>query len=575
MAAIVVLAAALRFSALGYGLPGVYNPDEIPILNRALAFAKGDLNPHNFLYPSLYFYMLFAWQGLYFVVGYVLGLFASLDEFQRGYFQDPSRLILAGRALTATCGVVTVVAAYRFGAALYGRAAGMGAALFMAVAPFAVRDAHYVKLDVPVAMFATLTLAVLARIVVDQEPASRRRSWLLAGAFAGLTMSTHYYAIFIVVPVIVAAIVYASRSGRWLPAFQLLVWAGVASVAGFLAGTPFIITEPAIAIRDMVAVREIDIDRAVAGSSAFTSLGSYLHMLATDALGWPVFAASVAGLVAALAHDWRRGVLLVSFPLAFLAFVANTVPMSRYLNVMLPPLAVAAAFALTRIAGLLADRGASRRPGLRAALTAAAVLGAAVPGFANSVRSDRFFAAADTRALALAWVEREIPAGTSILTQPYSVPLQPSRDSLVEALRANLGSETRASMKFQMQLDRTPYAGPTYRLIYLGQAGGDPPPNIIYISPRAFETSGGLAPLRAMRITHVIVKRTNAPNPSLSALDQALAREAQRIKIFSPYRAGVTPSEQATTAPYFHNTAARIAPELERPGPVIEIWRLN
>ena len=34
-----------------------------PILNRALAFGKPDLNPHNFLYPTLYFYALFVWEG--------------------------------------------------------------------------------------------------------------------------------------------------------------------------------------------------------------------------------------------------------------------------------------------------------------------------------------------------------------------------------------------------------------------------------------------------------------------------------------------------------------------------------
>ena len=58
------MALALRLYGLRYGLPAVYNPDEVAIMSRALAFAKGDLNPHNFLYPSFYFYALFAWEGL-------------------------------------------------------------------------------------------------------------------------------------------------------------------------------------------------------------------------------------------------------------------------------------------------------------------------------------------------------------------------------------------------------------------------------------------------------------------------------------------------------------------------------
>src|SRR4029079_6646167 len=108
LGAIVVLAAALRLLALGYGLPATYKPDETPIMNRALAFAKGDLNPHNFLYPSLYFYALFAWEALFFLVGRVAGFYHSVADFQREFFTDPSRLFLAGRALTTVFGVATV-----------------------------------------------------------------------------------------------------------------------------------------------------------------------------------------------------------------------------------------------------------------------------------------------------------------------------------------------------------------------------------------------------------------------------------------------------------------------------------
>ena len=60
IAAIVTMAFGLRLYGVRYGLPYVYNPDEVAIMSRALGFAKGDLNPHNFLYPTLYFYALFA-----------------------------------------------------------------------------------------------------------------------------------------------------------------------------------------------------------------------------------------------------------------------------------------------------------------------------------------------------------------------------------------------------------------------------------------------------------------------------------------------------------------------------------
>src|SRR5260370_29058484 len=92
LAAVCALALGLRLLGLAYGLPDVHNPDEIPILNRALAFAKGDFNPRNFLYPTLYFYVLFVWEGLFFAAGRLTGLYGSAAAFERAFFVDPSRL---------------------------------------------------------------------------------------------------------------------------------------------------------------------------------------------------------------------------------------------------------------------------------------------------------------------------------------------------------------------------------------------------------------------------------------------------------------------------------------------------
>jgi hypothetical protein len=563
---VAALAAALRYWVLGWGLPALYNPDETPILNRALAFAKGDPNPHNFLYPTLYFYALFAWEALYFVVARIAGVYRSLADFQNAFFLDPSRLIFAGRALTAAFGVLTIGAVYTAGARLYDRTVGLGAALFLAVAPFAVRDAHYVKLDVPTAFFVAVTYAVLARIVTDADAAQRRRTWLLAGFVAGLSMASHYYALFIVVPIAIlpfAVMPPAEREPRrWSKAAGLLAVAAAGTIAGFVAGCPFFFVEPRTALRDIVGVREVDIDRAVSGGGgAFPSALAYLRMLATDAIGWPVFAASLVGVTTS---GWRRNWLLLSFPLAFLAFVSHTVPESRYLNVVLPVAAVAGAAGLVWLL---------RRVRVSSAGATTVVFAlAALPGLAGSIQSDRFFRQDDTRTIAEEYLIAHVPAGATVLVQPYSVPLHRSRESIVEALRLHLGAEQRASIKFQLQLAVTPYPAPAYRLIYLGDGGEDP--DKIYVSPRAFG-DGTLAPLHRLGVDYVVLKRYNAENPVLVPLESALRQHARLAATVTPYRADTSAGEQAATAPFLHNTAARIQPALERPGPIIDIWQLK
>jgi hypothetical protein len=73
-------------------------------MSRALAFAKGDLNPHNFLYPSFYFYALFAREGLTALLAVATRAVAAVGAFQREFFLNPTRVFVAGRLLTAFLG---------------------------------------------------------------------------------------------------------------------------------------------------------------------------------------------------------------------------------------------------------------------------------------------------------------------------------------------------------------------------------------------------------------------------------------------------------------------------------------
>ena len=106
--AILVVAAALRLVGLQFGLPAVYNPDEVAIMARALGFAKGTLNPHNFLYPTFYFYVLFAWVGVYLAFVWATGRVTSLAALQRLYYTDPAGIYTAGRTLGVAAGTATV-----------------------------------------------------------------------------------------------------------------------------------------------------------------------------------------------------------------------------------------------------------------------------------------------------------------------------------------------------------------------------------------------------------------------------------------------------------------------------------
>jgi hypothetical protein len=88
------------------------------------------------------------------------------------------------RLTVAVLGVATVYLVYELGRLLYGRRAGLFAALFMALMPYHVVVTRQVLLDGPMTFFATLTALLLTRFVLSGRPV-----WLYGtGAAMGLAI---------------------------------------------------------------------------------------------------------------------------------------------------------------------------------------------------------------------------------------------------------------------------------------------------------------------------------------------------------------------------------------------------
>jgi hypothetical protein len=90
---------------------------------------------------------------------------------------------IGARLVGVVVGLLTVYLAYRVGAILYGRTAGLWAALFLALMPYHAVVTRQVLLDGPMTLFSTAVLYTLARFGVTHRP-----GWLYAsGAMMGLT----------------------------------------------------------------------------------------------------------------------------------------------------------------------------------------------------------------------------------------------------------------------------------------------------------------------------------------------------------------------------------------------------
>ena len=172
LGAILVVAAALRFVGLRYGLPYPFlNPDEASIVPRAWAITHGGgLDPGWYDYPSLLLNVLAPVQA---VAG------------------EPS--YVAARVVAVLIGLGGVAAAWWLGRRAYGPAAAVAAAAATAVATTHVAYSRMAVTDVLLTLGVTVALALAL---------SGRLEW--AGVAAGLAASAKYPGILVLGPVAVA-----------------------------------------------------------------------------------------------------------------------------------------------------------------------------------------------------------------------------------------------------------------------------------------------------------------------------------------------------------------------------------
>ena len=539
----------LRLVGLAHGLPHVYNPDEVSILSRALGLGSGDLNPHNFLYPSLFFYVLAAATGILAGMQWALGQVSSLGAFEARFWQDPTTVYLAARLLVAVAGALTVPATYLLAQRVGGQRVARVAAAFMAVAYVPVRDAHMIKHDVPA------TLLILVAVLASWRVWKRGRvlDYLLAGLSAGVAASFHYYGVYALVPLVAAHGLRAGLApGAWLSPRVFL--AAAAMLLAFAAGSPYVVLDYTTAMRDIQANRLIIVDRAQHVYGPFGSAVPQLGYLLSQATLW--IPAAVGGAIALGRASVPLLVWTVSFPLVFFLFISNTWPFGRTANPLYPFLAVLGAYGIAA----LARRAGRHAPAVLAILAVAAV----IQPLALSVRAVYLLRQTDTRTLAREWMHAHVPAGAPVAVEPYSVQLRPTRERLVEAL-ANAGLRPgQAGRRSAMLLARTPYPSPSYRLFYIGDRGMDE--DKIYLPPEWFTRTEPGSREPGACVEWVVLKSAAPAGPS--PLAPFVARSGTLVHRETPFVEAGLPADG-----WLPDTDVTPSLRVTRPGPLIEIWR--
>ncbi len=446
----------LRALGILHDLPYSYYGDEEHFIKRALSFGSGDLNPHWFHKPAFYMYFLFVEYGLFFVLGYVVGWFETVDQFAKYYFTDQTYFLLIGRLSTTlfSCGMVYLT--YVLGARYFGEKIGLIGALFLACTYGNFQGSIVVKADVPSAFFGLLALYFIMLIFEHGHV----RDYVLAGISLGLGVAMKLYPL-LLWPCLWVAHFMRSHEMR-IPIWQRFVGQKLLVSlccfwGAFFLGSPYSFLDPSgimrrfyLKLHEIIAtgprdkgagfvIRESEgiIDKIEITLVSVFDIGTLL--LTSPSMG------RLLGVVVLLGVGYwaylvcgrnKKLLVFLSYIGCFVIFIGILAPSyatSRHISLLYPVLCISGAHVLyDSISFLLPKLFGSKFRGWVLVLCSCAVV---LPGLSKILVYDYRVLHKDTRLLAKEWIEENISAGTKVVLDSKGPKLQMNKKNLEELVR--------------------------------------------------------------------------------------------------------------------------------------------
>lgn len=521
---IVLLGAALRFTHSDWDGGNQLHPDERAILfvaqtvelpsslPEALNPARSPLNPFRapegekriFPYGHLPLYLTagvehvlgaigraLARAGYQIeedtLIGHLLGGASSAgsDTSSRADLAEArfDRLTYTGRALSALCDTLTILAVALLARDQFGRLAGLLAAAFTASAVLHIQNAHFGTVDTPLALFATLSVWRLARFGAT----GRLRDSLLAGVFAGLAVGSKASAVLLAVPLLVSHL-SLGRSKMGYPEVRLasrrVFWLTLlAALLAFVLTNPYAFLDPAPFVSGVATQA-----RMVSGRLDWPStrqyigtlpIWTYIEQQARWSLGLPLTLAAYGGLGwatrQAIRSPQRPLVAVLAWAWVYLLVVGTQqVKFPRYMLPLTPTLFAVAGGTIAALGG--AGPEAAQRPAFPLLHAAAAVV--LVPSGLYALAFTHMYDRPHPWVTASEWLYHNIPPGKTLAVERWddALPLD-----LIDGDRIYLRAQTYRSHLLD------PFAEPDDRAklrdVLVGLAGAD---YLILASSRAY-----------------------------------------------------------------------------------------
>lgn len=431
---LLIIVGSILFNLYGIDsdLPYSRMPTEIEVVKFGVKFGTGDFNPHSFVHPPFFSYLLFILYGIIFLLGKVVGAFHGVEEYKKLYFTNPTLFFLSARFLACALAASSVIIFYNLGKIIFrSKESAIMSCAFIAFSPVFIKWSHYATFEIPM-LFLSLSgfyfiIGMLRRGIL--------KDYVLAGIFIGLAIATKYNAGLIIAPALLAHF-FRTREEKGSSGFfdkRILVFCAV-MLAAYLVGNPFSLLDFKAFIAQFIEqsrrMRALDYNFP---SWKATSPG-WIYII-TDilpfALTRPLSILTGFGIIYSVYRRRKEDFLILSLILISYLITANwTLLKPRYYIYIFPFMLLLGARGMVGLLDKVRFSDARYRGYVLSIVTCLFLISPIKEG----IKFNSIIASEPVNKKAERWIESNITSGAKIATFT-GIPLVPNNQSIARMLR--------------------------------------------------------------------------------------------------------------------------------------------
>lgn len=406
----IIIGLFLRLWGIHFGLPFFAHSDEYKYLPLALIMLLSfDFNPHYFNNPPLLTYLYSLIMSFYFLLGKLVGSFASLKDFYESYLLNSTNFFVIARTTNALLSIGICLLVYQTGKRLFDKTIGTTAGILASFSFLLIRDSHYAVNDIPATFLMFLSFTFSASILTI----NRLKHYILSGLFVGMAVATKYNMGVVFFPLVMAHF-FSVKNGRYIN--RKIVWGVVFCLVGFILFCPWLLLDFKIFSKHFFGQVMYGTSPWLGGSTT----SSYIQYLTALLWGYGLipFSFFIIGVVF-LRREREKLFLLICFPLIYYLLLGGMeLFFVRFAIPVIPFLCIVSAYGIISVVRRFEHVPAAIASGVLLILLSIS------QGLFFSYTHNHLISQLDTRIIARRWIKDNIPSKSPIVMEGYGPSLE-------------------------------------------------------------------------------------------------------------------------------------------------------